>query len=116
MQDFAVSLVGCDLLVTELIKRSVRSKHLAIEVYARAKDGGQEEAANARSEDRIEIGILRYLSVHFGFLVRKAGNGEQHIVLKRGVSLLDARGLVSGLDFGFLGCLKTSKSLHKDWD
>ena len=110
LQDFAVSLVGCDLLATELIKRSVRSKHLAVEVNARAKDGGQEEAANTRSENRIEIGILRYLSVHFGFLVRKAGNGEDHVVLEGRVSLLDARGSVSCLDFVFLGCLETSKS------
>ena len=110
LQDFAVSLVGCDLLATELIKRSVRSKHIAVEVYARTKDGGQEEAANACSEDRVKVSILRYLSVNFGFLVGKAGNGEDHVVLKRRVSLLDARGLVSGLDFSFLGCLKTSKS------
>lgn len=110
LQDFTVSLVGCDLLATELIKRSVRSKHLAVEVHARAKDSGQEEAANARSEDRVKVSILRYLSVHFGFLVGKAGNSEDYVVLKRRVSLLDARGSVSGLDFVFLGCLETSKS------
>ena len=110
LQNFAVSLVGCDLLTTEFIKRSVRSKHLAIEVNARAKDGGHEEAANTRSEDRIEVGILRYLSVHFGFLVGKARHGEDHVVLERRVALLDARGIVGGLDFVFLGCLETSKS------
>ena len=110
LQDFTVSLVGCDLLTHKTIESSVRSKDGTLKVDLRACNGGQEEAANTRSEDRVKVSILRYLSVHLGFLVGKAGNGEQHIVLERRVSLLDARGSVSGLNFGFLGCLKTSKS------